>query len=115
MLGHRSHDLSIVGQLRGSVRRDFGHCRALLADLVQLVLRLGDLVLALHPRVLTYDPAGQLLRLGGRLNGLHGLLHHGRVVGVGLVRVRQELVVVLVGVHVPDAVHVPVCRKLVAA
>lgn len=112
MLGHRSHDLSIVGHLGGSVRHDFGHCRALLADLVQLVLRLGDVMLALHPRVLTYDPAGRLLRLGVRLNGL---LHHGRVVGVRRVRVRQVLVAVLVGVLVPDAVHVPVCRMLIAA
>ena len=115
MLGHRSHDLSIVGHLGGSVRHDFGHCRALLADLVQLVLRLGDVMLALHPRVLTYDPAGQLLRLGVRLNGLHGLLYHGRIVGVRRVRVRQVLMAVLVGVLVPDAVHVPVCRMLVAA
>ena len=106
-----SHDLSIVGRLRGSVRRDFGHCWALLADLVQLVLRLSDLVLALHPWVLTYDPAGQLLWLGSRLNGLH----HGRVIGVGLVRVRQVLMVVEVGVLVHDAVHVPVCRMLVVA
>ena len=115
MLGLRSHDLNIVGQLRGSVRREFGHCWALLTDLVQLVVRLGDLVLALHPRVLAYDAAAHLLRLSGRLNGLHGLRHHGRVIGAGRVRVRQELVVVLVGVGVPDAVHVPVCRMLVAA
>ena len=52
-----SRDLGAVGRRRGRERHEIGVGRALIGDLVEVFLEMGDLVLALDPRVLADDAA----------------------------------------------------------